>query len=111
MNIKRLFDVTNIAFTRVVAIVVSPYAAFPLAFVVGFHVFDADATFVGRISPVADVVEPALKVVAVPFLNIIHVFIPDMFAALPRLHMSYLAPLPVIIGLAPDLQVVALLDG
>ena len=111
MNLKRLGNVTHGASIPVGAIIVTPYVAFPLAFILGVHVFDDDAAFVDRCCPVADVGEPAPKIVAVPFLDIILVIIPDVFAALGGPDVSYLAPLPVLVGLAPDRQVLALLDG
>ena len=82
MNLKRLGNVTHGASIPVGAIIVTPYVAFPLAFILGVHVFDDDAAFVDRCCPVADVGEPAPKIVAVPFLDIILVIIPDVFAAL-----------------------------
>ena len=89
---------------------VTPYVAVPLALILWGHVCDENATFVDRTASVTDVGEPVPEIVAVPFLDIIFVIIPDMFAALGGPDVSYLAPLPVSVGLAPDRQVLALLN-
>ena len=77
-------------------------------------ILDAYTTFLNFVSNVADELEPVLEVLASSNLNILaplaRNLIPYVLAGLARLDVDYVAPLPVVVRQAPEINVPALAD-